>query len=170
MLIIDIIILIILAGFVVYGWKSGLISVIGRIAGIFVGVFVAGQYYRELADYFTQISFGSETLQNVIAFIVIFGIVSQVVGLIFYSIDKIFHAVAIIPGLKALNRLLGAIFGLIEGALVVATIVYVIYLFNVPDLQVWLAESSVAAFFLAVATVIEPFIPSSLRALEQFIF
>jgi len=171
MVIADFIIIILLAGFLAYGWKSGLISVVGRIAGIFVGVFIAGQYYTNVADYFARISFGSEMLQNAIGFIVLFGIVSQLVGLVFYALDKVFNVVAIIPGLKSINRIAGAALGLIEGVLVMSVVLYIFYLFPFSSvLDGFIVNSSLAHFFINLSNFIGPFIPDSLEAVREIIF
>ncbi len=171
MVIADLIIILFLAAFFVYGWKSGLISVVGRIAGIFIGAFIAGQYYTDMASYFAQISFGSEMLQNAIGFIVLFGISSQLIGLIFYSLDKVFNAVAIIPGLKSINRLGGGILGLVEGVLVISVVLYIAYLFPFSEmLDEFIVGSTVAHFFIGVSNIIAPFIPDSLEAVRGFIF
>jgi membrane protein required for colicin V production len=171
MVIADLIIILVLAGFAIYGWKSGLISAVGRIAGIFVGAFIAGQYYTEVASYFAKISFGSEMLQNAIAFIVLFGITSQLIGLIFYSADKVFNVVAIIPGLKSINRIGGAILGILEGALVISVVLYIAYLFPFSALlDGFIIDSAWAHFFIGLSNIIGPFIPDSLEAVRTFIF
>jgi len=171
MVIADFIIILFLAAFLVYGWKSGLISVIGRIAGIFIGAFIAGQYYTEVAAYFAKISFGSDMLQNAIGFIVLFGISSQLVGLIFYSLDKVFNAVAIIPGLKSINRLGGAVLGVVEGVLVISVVLYIAYLFPFSSvLDEFIHGSEWAHFFIGLSNIIGPFIPDSLEAVKGFIF
>lgn len=171
MVIADFIIILFLVAFLVYGWKSGLISVVGRIAGIFLGAFIAGQYYTDMAAYFDKISFGSATLQNAIGFIVLFGITSQLIGLIFYSLDKVFNAVAIIPGLKAINRLGGAILGAVEGVLVISVVLYIAYLFPFSAmLDNFITGSAWAHFFIGLSNIIAPFIPDSLEAVRGFIF
>ena len=171
MVIADFVIILFLAAFFAYGWKSGLISVVGRIAGVFIGVFVAGQYYTQIADYFARISFGSEMLQNAIGFIVLFGLVSQLVGLVFYSLDKVFHVVAIIPGLKSINRIAGAALGLVEGVLVISVVLYIVYLFPFSNvLEEFIVGSSLAHFFINLSNVIGPFIPDSLEAVREIIF
>lgn len=167
----DIILVVVLLAFAAYGWKSGLISVIGRVLGIFIGAWVAGHYYMEMASYFAKISFGSELLQNAIAFIVIFGIVSQLAGLVFYALDKVFNAVAIIPGLKAINRLAGALLGVLEGALVIAVVLYVIYLFPFSGfMDEFIQESRWAHVFINLSHIIAPFIPDSLEKVRGLIF
>jgi uncharacterized membrane protein required for colicin V production len=171
MVLADIIILVVLLGFAAYGWKSGLISVVGRIAGVFVGAFMAGQYYSELSGYFTKISFNSETLQNAIAFIVIFGVISQLAGVVFYALDKLFNVVAIIPGLKSINRLAGAVLGAVEGALILAVFFYIAYLFPFStSLEQFIVDSQWAHFFLELSQIIAPFVPDSLQAAKDFIF
>jgi uncharacterized membrane protein required for colicin V production len=171
MVAIDIVLLIILAGFIILGFKSGLIFVIGRIIGLFIGAFIAGHYYLEFSYYFENISFGSGSLQNFIAFMVLFGVTAQLIGLIFYLVNKVFDAVAIIPGLKAINRLAGGIFGFFEGVLIISTVLYVIYLFPFSSiLDNFLIGSKFAYIFLTISQIMGPFIPDSLEAVRGFVF
>ncbi|OIO47871.1 MAG: hypothetical protein AUJ28_00300 [Parcubacteria group bacterium CG1_02_37_51] len=171
MIAIDIILIIILAGFVILGFKSGLIFVVGRIIGLFVGAFVAGHYYLQFAYYFTDISFSSTTIQNFISFIVLFGITSQLVGLVFYLVNKAFDAVAIIPGMKAINRLAGGIFGFFEGVLIISMVLYLIYLFPFSSIMDnFIAGSKFAYIFLNISQIMSFLIPDSVEALREFVF
>lgn len=165
MTVIDFIILLIIAGFVWKGIKLGLIESVGGIVGLFVGAFMASIYYDEVADVLVRILFGSQVLANVLGFLLVFILVNRAVALLFWIIDKIFHIIAIIPFLKTFNRLLGGIFGLIEGLIFIGIIVY--FLSFAPftgGLQQSVGDSKFAGIFETVGKIADPFIPDSVTS------
>jgi len=167
---IDIIILVLLALFVWKGVKLGLIEAIGGIIGLFVGAFLAGQYYDEAAEMLKGVLFGSEILANVLGFLLVFIIVNRGVALIFWIIDKIFHIIAIIPFLKTFNHLLGGIFGLLEGLIFIGVIIY--FLSFMPftgNLQTSVAASRFADILETVGKIADPFLPDSLGNWQNYV-
>ncbi|HAH04803.1 TPA: hypothetical protein DCL28_04605 [Candidatus Komeilibacteria bacterium] len=161
---IDIVILIVLAVFVWKGIRLGLIESIGGIIGLFVGVYLAGLYYDEAAAMLKGILFGSETLATILGFLLVFILVNRAVALVFWIIDKVFNIVAIIPGLKSLNHLLGGIFGLLEGLIFIGIIVYVLSFFPLTDgLGNSVAKSRFAGIMETVGKISDPFIPDDLK-------
>ncbi|MEA2088987.1 MAG: CvpA family protein [Patescibacteria group bacterium] len=126
MIIFDVILLIILTVFVVWGLFAGFIEALGSLVGIVLGIIVAGKYYIVFFGWFDCfLPLGDRTLK-VIAFLIIFILTAKLVGLLFFIIDKIFKLISIIPFLKTINRLLGAILGLAEGVFIAGGCVYII--------------------------------------------
>ena len=167
---IDLVILILLAGFVWKGVKLGLIETIGGIVGLFLGVFLAGRYYGEMAEVLEGLVFGSQVLATILGFLLVFIIVNRGVALLFWLVDKIFHIIAIIPGLKSLNRLLGGIFGLLEGIIFIGIIVYVLSFFPLTDgLSKSVQKSKFAGVMETVGKISDPFIPDSLKEWRDYI-
>ena len=74
MAVIDIIILVLLALAVIKGLKDGLIRQIGGIAGLFIGIILAGRFSSLLADWLGQWVNASENIVKIIAFILIINI------------------------------------------------------------------------------------------------
>src|SRR3989339_660303 len=107
MSVVDIVILIILAGFVWKGIRLGLIEAIGGIIGLFVGVFLASIYYEQAAAMLEDLTFGSYALAVIFGFLLIFIIVNRLIAFIFWIIGRIFNIIAIVPFLKTFNRLSG---------------------------------------------------------------
>ncbi|MBT3690050.1 CvpA family protein [bacterium] len=164
MTLIDIIILVVLAGFIWKGVRLGLIEVIGGIIGLFVGVYLAGLYYEEAGDMLQGLLFDSEILATILGFLLVFILVNRGIALIFWLVDKIFNIIAIIPGLKSLNGLLGGIFGLIEGLIFIGIIVYVSSFFPITDmLSDKVSDSKFAPILETVGKVSDPFIPDNLK-------
>jgi len=115
---IDIILIGIIIVFVVSGFVFGLIQGIGAIIGLAVGFWAAINYFGGLGDVLTPIFLGHSVWAHIIAFILIFILANRLVGLVFWLIDRAFKIISIIPFLKSVNRLGGAVLGLIEGILV----------------------------------------------------
>lgn len=169
MILLDIILLIILGGFVLFGLWFGLIHTLGALLGTVVGALIAGHYYLPFADWLGNF-FGHTNTVKIISFIIIFVIANRLIGLIFYIIDKIFKIFSILPFLKTINRLAGAILGFLEGILIIGVSLYVASRYPLGD---WfnnaLTNSSVAHWLITVAKIITPLLPEVIRQLKSVI-
>lgn len=114
--------LIVIAGFGILGFVTGLIRSLGSIVGIVVGSVVATNYYRAVGGFLLPFLGKNEFLAGMTAFVLLFFVTTAVVGIAFLMIDRFFKLAAVIPGLKALNKLGGLLFGLVEGALIVGVV------------------------------------------------
>lgn len=124
----DIIILLIIIGFVWKGVKLGFIESLGGIVGVIIGLLAAGRWWQVAASSLEPLLGNNQWLSMIIGWALIFVLVNRLVALIFWIIDKIFHVVAIIPFLKSINSLLGGLLGLVEGFLLVGSIISIILL------------------------------------------
>jgi uncharacterized membrane protein required for colicin V production len=111
---IDVFLLILLGGFMLYGFWFGLIQVIGSLVGLVIGAFAAARFYAALALW---LGFLPDNLAKVIAFLAILLVISKLVGLLFWLVDRSARIFAIIPFLMMFNRLLGAALACLEGLL-----------------------------------------------------
>jgi len=171
MLIFDAILLIILAGFVFYGLFFGLIRTLGSLAGVIVGAWAASHYYIAVFNWADNLFFGYNNLGKVMVFIILFILVNRLVCFIFAILDKTFNIISIIPFLKSINRLAGAIFGFLEGALILGLILYVASRYTI--ISSWfgnmLANSQLAPFLLKFTKVLLPLLPEMLKKLQSLI-
>lgn len=110
----DFILLLLLASYVWIGFSTGLIHSLGSLVGVIVGALAASHWF---ADWTPRLSglVGGELPAAVVAFVAIFLIVSRGTGLLFALVNRLFNLLAVIPGIKLLNRLGGGVFGLLEG-------------------------------------------------------
>lgn len=157
------ILIVLLAGFVLYGLWFGLIHTLGSLIGTVVGALAAGQYYDIVAHWLQGWLGGSLNVHRAIAFLLIFAIVNRLVGFAFLLIEKTFNFISIIPFLKSINRLLGGVLGLIEGAIVLGATLYIIQRFPFGGLPALIDSSPIAKTLLAIARVIIPLLPESIR-------
>jgi membrane protein required for colicin V production len=115
----DILIAIVLVGSLFAGLKAGLIKTVISLAGLIFGIFLAGRYYQVLADKLTFIS--SDRAAEIVAYVVILVVVMIVATIIAWLLSKIASAIM----LGWLNRLGGAILGLIMTGIFVGAILAV---------------------------------------------
>jgi len=169
--IIDIVFLLFLAGFVFYGLFFGLIKTAGSLVGVVAGAFVASRLYLSLFELVASLSLGYENLGKILSFIICFTIVNRLVGLVFAILDRTFGLISIIPFLKTINRLAGAVLGFVEGGLIIGLFLYVIarYTHEASVLGQLLAKSQFAPFFVKFATVLTPLLPDLFKQLKSIL-
>ncbi|MDD5043360.1 MAG: CvpA family protein [Patescibacteria group bacterium] len=168
MILFDLVLLIILGGFILFGLWFGLIHTLGALVGVIAGSWVATHYYEVVANQLGWLV-GSSNWAKIIIFIMIFIIVTRLVGLAFYLLEKVFNIISIIPFLKTINRLAGGIFGALEGMLVLGTILYVASKYNLGVLTEQMARSEIAPYLLLVTTILWPLFPELLKKIKSVI-
>jgi membrane protein required for colicin V production len=172
MSILDIILLVFLGGFVVSGFWFGLIHTFGALCGTIVGAAVASRFYSVVAETIQSITGGSLNAIKVITFILLFVLIARLVGYLFHIVEGIYDFISVIPFLKTINRLGGAIFGLVEGGLVIGLSLYFaeLYPFSAWLTKMILEQSVFAGYFLAVAKVLMPLLPEAVQELQARLF
>lgn len=164
----DLLLILTVFGYVWGGFWTGLIQSVGGVVGLFIGSMLASRYYEHYANAVAPIFNGNQVLGKVVAFVLIFLIVSRLVGVIFWFVNKIFNFVAIVPGLKFVNRLGGGIFGFIEGALFVGiTLQFLVRLPISTAFATTLADSKVATYFLNLTAWLVPLFPAILKQAQD---
>jgi len=107
----DIVILVLIILSTLIGLKVGIIKAVLSMAGVIAGVVLAGRYYTALAGHLTFIS--QPALAKIIAFAIIL-IVVMIIAAVLASLIK-WAVSAMLLGW--VNRLGGAVFGLVLGAI-----------------------------------------------------
>jgi len=164
--VLDIILIVILAIYMVVGWRYGFLRSFGSLLGMVAGAYIAGHNYERGATILMKVIGDHQSLASVLSFVIMFILISQLIGLGFYIIDKIFNLVAIIPFVRTANRFLGFIFGFFEGALLFGALFYVIVRFPfVNFLQDSIAHSVIAGYLIDLANILSPLLPAVLNNL-----
>jgi len=125
---IDIAILVILCGFLLKGLLRGLLKEVCSLAGLFVGAFLAFRYHGPLAEALLEqvdlpaeiavaITFTVLFLATMIFFLVLGFLLSRIIKLLF---------------LGGFNRLIGGFFGLSQGVLLLAVLLFALSLRPLP--------------------------------------
>lgn len=164
MLVIDIILLIILLGFFVYGWQSGLIKTVGGVLGIVVGIIVAGKYFQVVADWLMPILENRDNLAKILGYLIVFVAVNVVMMVLVSVLTSIFKFV---PFLTSLNRLAGAILALLGGVLAIGFLLIMIDKFPFADfLAKYLEGSQIVPVIADVAGVLMPLLPEAVKEIK----
>jgi len=167
----DISLLVILAAFVFSGLFQGIIRMVGRIIGLIAGIFVASHFYLLVFSWAKNLFGGHDSVGKVVIFIILLVVVTRLIVWLFILIEKIFKFIAVIPGSKYINNILGAVLGFLEGGLFLGTILYVIshYALLGSFFGDNLTNSVVAPFLIMIASVVSPLLPAALTALKSII-
>ncbi|PJA45876.1 hypothetical protein CO174_01415 [Candidatus Uhrbacteria bacterium CG_4_9_14_3_um_filter_50_9] len=163
---VDLILIVIVGAFVIFGLFFGLIHTIGSLVGTIVGIVIASRLVDPFTEMFSFL-FGEGGIGKVIVFIILFIIVTRLVGLLFWMFEKVFHMVSFVPFVKSINRLLGGFFGFIEGVVVVGVILfYAMQVLPEDTLLLALESSAVAEYLVAVVSALQVLFPESLHIIE----
>ena len=143
----DIALVAIVVGFVLYGFFSGLARALGNLVGMFLSIYLTSRWIDPVMGKLAAI-FGTSSTVRIILFMILLALISRLVGLGFYLLEKLFGFLSWIPFAKSVNRILGAIFGLLEGLSVVGALVFFIIKYvPLSALRPVLEHSTVAIYF-----------------------
>jgi membrane protein required for colicin V production len=156
----DIFLIILLIGATVGGFISGLIKTVFSLAGLIIGVILAGHYYVALSTYLPFIP--TEKGPPISAFIIIFLAVMIIAALLGFLLTKLISAVL----LGWLNRLGGALLGLILGAIFVAA--FLVIIARYADAGGAISESAIAPVLLDRVPLILALLPPEFDSVRQF--
>ncbi len=118
----DLSIVIIIALFALYGLWKGLIRIIFSIIAMVVSIAVAYLYSSTVAGWLAKYIPWSQGARENVAFLLILVVVNRIVGLTFWIINKTVGFLWRLPFIGSLNHLLGLVFGLLEGVVVVGIV------------------------------------------------
>ncbi len=169
MALIDFLLLMVLLGFVWFGFWFGLIHTLGALVGTFLGAWISSRLYLPIYEILSNwTGYESEWLK-ITVFIVLFIIINRLVGFGFYILDKTFRFVSFIPFLKTINRLGGAVLGLVEGAFSLGLILYFANTLNLPISFVQaIVSSDLAQNLIAFAGILIPLLPGIVNKLQPY--
>lgn len=166
----DFILILILAGFVLFGLFFGIVHSAGALLGVVIGAFLASHIYEPFAHMFAFFFGDNLNLSRIVVFTVIFIVVNRLVGFGFFVLEKFYQILQRIPYLRTIDKLGGAILGFIEGSLVLGMILFVTIRFPWNDfVAVQLIDSTLTPVFVGVAQVLIPLIPKVLQQLQAII-
>ena len=145
----------------IIGLRIGIIKAVFSLAGVIIGVILAGRYHAALAEQLTFIS--SANLANIAAFaIILIGV--MLIAAVLASVLKWITSVVM---LGWVNRLGGAAFGFILGAVFCSALLAIWAKFLGVDGPI--AESSLAVLLLDRFPMILALLPSEFDAVRSFL-
>lgn len=148
-------IVVVIAGSVIGGISQGLLRSVCSLFGLIFGLLLAAWNYGRIAAVVKPLV-RLDAVANAIGFLVIALLVMVIANLVGQIISKTVHKI----GLGCLDRLAGALFGFVQGALLVMLSILVILAFF-PKVQ-WLAEAKLPKYFYGACHVATHLSPSEL--------
>lgn len=160
----DLGLLLTIVGFVAVGLVTGFIQSLGSLIGIILGAWLAGLWYQPVGEFITPWIGNRRAIAMVVAFSLVYLLVSKVVGVGVWLVTKFFHLLKFIPFLGMFNRLLGALLGLVEGVLATGLVLHVASrVAPVPMVTEAIAKSPIASMVSSAAGILLPLLPEVMR-------
>lgn len=143
MWIINILLVIAILGFIGAGYKDGFIHTAGRLVGAVIGFVLARSFSIAGGSFLAGII--PSGWARFVAFVIIFVIVTEIVGFVFKLADGAFKILSIIPFLKTINNILGALLGIFESVVLIGGCIWVLTNFDLIASVATALESSLLA-------------------------
>ena len=168
MSIFDIVLLVIISGFGLFGLWFGLVDTLVSLVGTVVAVYFASRYYEPVANWLQNLTGWGANFSKVLIFILAFIIITRIVGLIFWVFRKILKIFTRIPFIRGLDRILGLVFGLVEGVIFLGISLFFISRFPLGEtFMSWMVNSQVAPGLVKIASLLWPLLPEALKILRS---
>ena len=164
----DVILLIIIGGFTMFGFWFGLIHTIGSLLGTILGAYLASHYYEPMADWLISITGWGENVSKVVMFVIAFIIINRLVGFGFWVVEKTTDIVTKLPFIRGINRFLGMAVGFFEGMLTIGLILFFIERVPLSEfIMERIANSFIAPMCVSMANILIPLLPDALVMLQS---
>jgi len=166
MFLVDVLLVVLVGLFVLFGLFFGLVHTFGSLVGTILGIVLSTRLIDPAFERFGFL-FGGGGVAKVILFIIIFLLISRLIGFLFWIAEKVLGILSMVPFMKSIDRLLGAAFGFIEGIVVVGVVTF-FALQYLPDgaAKAALEQSTVADFLVLTAGTLQMLFPESVRVLK----
>ena len=122
----DIIILCILGLLIFNGIRKGFIISLASLVALILGIWVAVHFSGYMSSWLVKTFHPSGTWLSVLSFTLTFLLVVIVVMIIAKLLEKVVKTV----GLGLLNRIVGGLFGLIKGVIIISVLLFIIVSFD----------------------------------------
>ncbi len=156
----DIVIIVVIAISAFGGLKNGLIKAVLSLAGLIVGVVLAGRYYTPLSEQLTFIP--QDNIARIVAFAIILIGVMIIAGVLANLLKWAVSAVM----LGWVNRIGGAIFGLVLGAVFCGALLAM--WINFMGIQSIIVESAMSNMLLDFFPVVLALLPDEFDTVRSF--
>jgi membrane protein required for colicin V production len=155
----DIVIIIYLIISAITGLAQGLIRAVLSVVGLIVGIILASNFYQQFGNVLSFIH--NEDVANIIAFVIILLAVMAIAALIAFLLRTMIKAVM----LGWIDRLGGAVFGLVLGVFSVSALLAIVAKYSNSAL---ITDSALAGFFLDKFPLIMGLLPGKFDVVRDF--
>lgn len=154
--ILDIIMITILALSILFGILKGFIRELFSLAFFIIAVVLAFLFYQEVGDIYIS-NLKNRDISNFAGFITIFVLVLILGAVITYLVKKVFN----IGPLKAIDMILGGVFGLVRGILIASIIVFALIVFPISESLV--KKSCMSPYVMKSIDIFIDFLPAKYK-------
>lgn len=154
----DIFFLVILGLFVTQGVRRGFTRLAIGLAATLLGLLLASWFYGTAGSYFIPY-LSSRALCNLVGFLLVFVGVQALGGLIGWGLARLFKW----TGLSWLDRILGALFGVLKATLVGIIFVMILLAFPMKPVPDSIADSTVAPYLIEASHILVYLAPRELK-------
>jgi membrane protein required for colicin V production len=162
MTIFDYLVLAIIGLSIILSVMRGLLIEALSIVGWVVAFFVAKTYSSQLVP-MMPVDIPTESLRILAAFLVVFFATLLITSLLAIALSAVFKKI----GLGWLNRVLGAVFGLTRGVLIVCILVFLAGLTSLPQDERW-RNAMFSAPIEALVTSLLPWVPDNITQYVKY--
>jgi membrane protein required for colicin V production len=158
--ILDIVLVLILLGFAWKGYKQGLIEALSSLLAIMIGLYAAYRFYGTGAWWLSHWTGWGQTFSRILVFIIIFIAINWLVNYLCYLADRFFQLIFKLPFVRTLNKILGALFAILEGIIILVVLIFIFKSIPVSTTLTQAVNTSlVATYLVKIASFIWPFLP-----------
>jgi len=156
----DIVIIVVAVLLGLAGLRQGIIKTVFGIAGLIVGIVLAGRYYDELA---ALLSSSGATWANIAAYAIILIATLIVAGVVGSLVAKLVHLVL----LGWLDRLVGCVLGVFIGGLLCAAVLAIVVKYY-PGTEAVISQSGLAKFLMEGFPLLLALLPGEFDFIRDF--
>lgn len=162
--VLDIVLLVYMIVHTLSGLKRGLIHVFGSLVGLILGAYIALNHSETLAKWFAGIAgFDIQQLGKWVTFLIVFVVVSQIIGFLFWVGERAIGFLVHLPGISSINHILGGILAFFEGAFIAGLALYYAKYIPVPQIIAAIEKSQLAPWFIKISQIFLPLIPDAIK-------
>jgi membrane protein required for colicin V production len=154
----DLLLAAIVAASVITGFRSGFTKAAFGLIATFAGIILAFWFYDVPAEWYAAF-FDSKIVTYVLGFLTVF-LAAIMAGAL---VGRLFSAMFKVVGLGFLDRLAGAVFGLVRGALAAAAAVVILLAVTPRPSPPWMRGSKLLPYALDVSNVVASLAPSAVK-------
>lgn len=154
----DIVIIVVLALSVLGGLTRGFIGTVLGLAGLILGVYLAGRYYVAFGNW---LPIANTSIANVVAFVIILVGIIVLAGIVAFFLRRLISLVM----LGWADKLLGAVCGLILGGLLCGAALAILTHFL--NIEATVSGSWLAGFLLDRFPIVLGLLPNEFDAVQQ---
>jgi membrane protein required for colicin V production len=154
--------------FSITGYMRGFVATVVSWVGTILAIFISLHFFKPLGDWLSNIFGWSGGAVHFLVFALAFILLFIGVELLFKLINRALRIITELPVISFANRILGLLFGVIQGVLVAVILLFVISKFPVSAYLTSSVDNSILAPKLQVVIVLaQPMIPGAIQTIQS---